>query len=103
MPPPLPTRELGIRIGSRLANHTLDVFIDLACPFSKKIFMKLLDVHAWAEELKPGRLGMRFFLTPQPWHPQSPVLAEAVLAVQAIEEAQAIPFTKRYYSGTMFA
>ena len=94
MPPPLPSRELGLRLGARTAAHTLDVFIDLACPFSKKIFNNLLEVHQWAETVQPGGLSVRFLLTPQPWHPQSPVLAESVLAVQRIDAEKAIAFTK---------
>lgn len=84
-----------MRLGTRSAAHTLDVFIDLACPFSKKIFVSLIEVHAWAEIIKPGSLSVRFLVTPQPWHPQSSVLAESVLAVQAIAEDQAIAFTSR--------
>lgn len=97
MPPPLPSAgELGYRLGGKAAVHSLDVFIDLACPFSKKIFNKLVEVFAWAEEYKPGSFSVRFLLTPQPWHPQSGVLAEAVLAVQAIDPNQTVPFTKGY-------
>ena len=101
MPPPLPPAELGIRLGRKAAANTLDVFIDMACPFSKKIFDTLLNVYNWAEQTKPDGLGVRFLLTPQPWHPQSPVLAEAVLAVQAVDADKAIAFTKGYFQSTI--
>jgi protein-disulfide isomerase len=88
----LPPGELGFRLGSKMAQSSLDVFIDIACPFSKKIFLRLLDVHVWAEGCRPGALSVRFLVTPQPWHPQSSILAEAVLAVQAIDAKQTVPF-----------
>lgn len=98
MPPPLPPKELGFRLGCKSAGHTIDVFIDIACPFSKKIFKTLQGVYDWAQSSKPNALSVRFLVTPQPWHPQSPVLAEAVLAVQAIDETKANPFTNAYAS-----
>ena len=94
MPPPLPPRELGFRL-SRFATTNLDVFIDLACPFSKKIFLQLAAVHKWADTIKKDAFSVRFLLTPQPWHPQSPILAEAVLAMQMIDESKTVDYTTR--------
>jgi hypothetical protein len=74
MPPALPPKPLGIYLGSRAATTTVDVFVDPCCPFSKKIFLKLLEVHDWAESTSPGKLCVRVFLYPQPWHPQSTML-----------------------------
>ena len=90
----LPSRELGFRLG-KYAAVNLDVFIDMACPFSKKIFKQLSEVYKWSENKKSGGLSIRYLLTPQPWHPQSPILAEAVLAVQMIDESKTIDYTDK--------
>lgn len=92
MPAAIPPKPLGIYIGSRHANTIVDVFCDPCCPFSKKIFLKLLEVHRWAESHHPGKFCVRVFLYPQPWHPQSTMLVEAAVAVQRIDEKQVVPF-----------
>lgn len=96
MPPPLPKKRLGIVLGSPTANASLDVFIDPVCPFSCKIFKRLLEVHTWSENTAEGSFKINFFLTPQPWHPQSPITVEAAIAVQMIDDAQTIPYLERY-------
>ena len=98
MPPALPPKPLGIFIGSRTANTQVDVFCDPCCPFSKKIFLKLLEVHTWAESSgHAGKLCIRVFLYPQPWHPQSTMLVEAAVAVHKIDESQTIPFLSKLF------
>jgi hypothetical protein len=86
MGPPLPPKALGIRLGSQVAKVSLSCFIDLCCPFSKKIFVRLSEVHKWSETKYPGAFSINFLLTPQPWHPQSPILTESVLAVQKVND-----------------
>lgn len=93
--PPLPKQQLGFRLGSAVATNLMDVFIDISCPFSKKIFKTLLKVHDWAECTKKDSFSVRFIITPQPWHPQSPVMAEAIFAVQKIDPSKTVEFTDR--------
>jgi protein-disulfide isomerase len=97
MPPPLPKQPLGFRVGAAAAANQMDCFIDLACPFSKKIFKQLLEVHAWSESVKSDVFAVRFLVMPQPWHPQSPVLAEAVLAVHKLAPSQTVAFTDKLF------
>ena len=97
MPPVLPPKPLGIFLGCRTAQTMVDVFVDPCCPFSKKIFIKLLEVHEWAESTAPSKLCVRVFLYPQPWHPQSTMLVEAAVAVQRTDETQVIPFLVKLF------
>jgi hypothetical protein len=62
----------------------LEVFVDFACPFSKKIFDMLTGVVLPFYKNQAGaggcKLKINFMQTPQPWHPQSGLMHEAVLA-----------------------
>lgn len=75
----------------------VDVFVDPCCPFSLKIFLKLLQVHDWAEGRAEGELCIRVFLYPQPWHPQSTMLVEAIVAVQRVDETVTVPFMTKLF------
>eukprot|EP00602_Paraphysomonas_sp_CaronLab_P003459 CAMPEP_0185025572 /NCGR_PEP_ID=MMETSP1103-20130426/8472_1 /TAXON_ID=36769 /ORGANISM="Paraphysomonas bandaiensis, Strain Caron Lab Isolate" /LENGTH=202 /DNA_ID=CAMNT_0027558793 /DNA_START=70 /DNA_END=678 /DNA_ORIENTATION=+ len=97
MPPPLPPKPLGINLGSPASPVKVDVFIDPCCPFSKKIFKQLMDVHSWAEQTDPSALNVCIYLCPQPWHPQSPVLVESALAVQMIDETRVVPYLDKLF------
>ncbi|KAJ1631227.1 hypothetical protein T492DRAFT_592113 [Pavlovales sp. CCMP2436] len=80
----LPTAPLGISFGGGDASTPkIEVFLDFACPFSGRLFRTI-----WLES-RPGRPlhGRAQFtveLVVQPWHPQSEVLHESVLAVRAL-------------------
>ncbi|SPO02301.1 uncharacterized protein DNG_04974 [Cephalotrichum gorgonifer] len=67
--------------------HTIEVYLDYACPFSAKIFNALLTTVAplirsnptWASQ---AQLIFRHQI--QPWHPQSTLLHESALAVNQV-------------------
>ncbi|KAF9534587.1 thioredoxin-like protein [Crepidotus variabilis] len=72
-----------IILGNRNAPHTLDVFLDYVCPFSKKMAGKLDSI------VKPlisnggkydGKIKVIFRLQTQPWHAMSTITHEAGLA-----------------------
>lgn len=85
MPPLLPPSTLGILLGTKSADIKIDVFIDLCCPFSKKIFKRLYtEVFPLVEATKANSVCFCFYLTPQPWHPQSSMMTESVIAVKLI-------------------
>lgn len=90
MGPPLPPKQLGIRLGSQLAKVNMACFVDLCCPFSKKIMVRLNEVHRWSEGKYPGAFSINYLLTPQPWHPQSTILSESVIAVQKVNDNDAV-------------
>mmetsp|Transcript_16252 Transcript_16252/g.22902 ORF Transcript_16252/g.22902 Transcript_16252/m.22902 type:complete len:196 (+) Transcript_16252:3-590(+) len=60
----------------------VEVFIDLACPFSGKIFLTLVKLR---EDFKKNNIKCIIHHVPQPWHPQSTYLNEAALAVKLIK------------------
>jgi len=57
--------------------RTLEVFLELTCPFSARAFGKFDALMARAGE---DRLTLKIRLLPQPWHTFSPVTVRAVLA-----------------------
>ncbi|PSR73409.1 hypothetical protein PHLCEN_2v10701 [Hermanssonia centrifuga] len=74
-------------MGDRNAPHTLDVFLDYVCPFSKKLATTLDQV------VKPllaeggeyaGKAKVIFRNHPQPWHASSTFVHEASLALVRI-------------------
>jgi protein-disulfide isomerase len=97
MPAPLPPKPLGLFLGSRAAPTLVEVYVDPCCPFSKKIFLKLLEVFDWAESTAVGKLCIRVLFYPQPWHPQSTMLVESAVAVQRIDEAKVVPFMVKLF------
>lgn len=86
MGPPLPSRELGHVLGGEGAAVTLAVWLDYACPFSKRFhdtFTKQVLPH-YGDKIK-----FVVYHQVQPWHPQSTMMHEAAIAVSKVggEEA----------------
>eukprot|EP00755_Sulcionema_specki_P022370 Sspe_Gene.76336::Locus_47696_Transcript_1_1_Confidence_1.000_Length_723::g.76336::m.76336 len=70
----------------------VELFLDLDCPFSAKMFS---TVYGSVEPaVKTRKIAFFFNPVPQPWHPQSCVMAEAFLAVQAIAPAKVLNFAR---------
>lgn len=99
MGPPLPRAPLGIRLfGSTDAKLVLELFFDLNCPYSAKMFRCVRELpRALAEKAPTASLSMIVHLVPQPWHPQSCIQNEAVLAVQAVKPELAVAFMNRVF------
>jgi len=59
------------------------------CPHLRLLAMLtvLPQVIPWITENAAGQVKMTMFTMPQPWHPQSVALAEAVLAVETVDQA----------------
>lgn len=71
--------------------HTVEVFLDYACPFSTKIWRTLsAEVIPY---LKTQNVSFIFRHQVQPWHPNSTLLHEAALAVEKLNPAGFIPFS----------
>ncbi|GAA5985384.1 hypothetical protein JCM5350_005167 [Sporobolomyces pararoseus] len=72
------------RIGSPSAAHTLELFLDLVCPFSKKqltgVRKSLIPLIENNEELRQN-LSIVIAQVPQPWHASSTLVHEAALGV----------------------
>jgi len=64
------------------AVHTLELYLDYVCPFSKKMFMTIYDQILPTIKTKySGRLQLIFRQQIQPWHPSSTLTHEAGAAV----------------------
>mmetsp|Transcript_44802 Transcript_44802/g.115952 ORF Transcript_44802/g.115952 Transcript_44802/m.115952 type:complete len:205 (+) Transcript_44802:71-685(+) len=85
--PPMPSRPLGVaylRDSGRPA-QVVELFLDLCCPFSKKMFNTLVGGGVIS---KMADVDFVFMPVVQPWHPQSTLMHEAALAVREVAGPQ---------------
>ncbi|RPB27112.1 hypothetical protein L211DRAFT_834789 [Terfezia boudieri ATCC MYA-4762] len=62
--------------------HTLELYLDYTCPFSKKLFNQFYqNVFPVIQDKYPGKVQCIFRHQIQPWHPSSTLVHEAALAV----------------------
>mmetsp|Transcript_2426 Transcript_2426/g.5152 ORF Transcript_2426/g.5152 Transcript_2426/m.5152 type:complete len:215 (-) Transcript_2426:36-680(-) len=87
MPPPVPSRPLGVRLlGNPSATVVIELFLDLCCPFSRKMFATLDAEGGVFEQIRADsslsdKIEFIFHNLPQPWHAQSPIMHESMFAV----------------------
>lgn len=76
-------------IGSRSATHTLELYLDLICPFSQKQLAGVRD--SVIPLIHDGKLDLKIVLRQivQPWHSSSTLVHEAALGVAAVLAAGA--------------
>ena len=67
-PPSWPAEPIGTKLNSG-APITIELFLDLICPFSMKMFCALYDGDMFAK--LDGKVCFVFQNVPQPWHPQT--------------------------------
>ena len=60
-------------VGTKAAKiHTLELYLDFVCPFSAKLWERIItDVIPYVEKEKPGQVEFVFRQLVQPWHPSS--------------------------------
>ncbi|KAI9811339.1 MAG: hypothetical protein M1827_005499 [Pycnora praestabilis] len=76
-------------VGQKLATgvspkalHTLELYLDYVCPFSKKMFNTIFnEVYPLVETKYAGKVQFIFRQQIQPWHPSSTLVHEAGVAV----------------------
>lgn len=86
--------------GVPAAVHTLEVFVDFACPYSAKIFKTLYTVVAPAIRANPAwasSVEVIFRQQVQPWHPSSTLMHEAAVAVLQLDPAKFWPFAEQLF------
>lgn len=67
--------------GHASAAHTLELYLDIICPFSRKQLQGVRrDVLPFAEK-NPDKLQVIIRQVPQPWHASSTLVHEAALGV----------------------
>ncbi|KNC96777.1 uncharacterized protein SPPG_07985 [Spizellomyces punctatus DAOM BR117] len=70
----------GYTLGSPSASTKFEVYLDYLCPFSKKIFSRILqDIHP-----QYPSISFTFRHQVQPWHPQGTLLHETAIAVHTL-------------------
>ncbi|TIA69611.1 hypothetical protein D6C76_07782 [Aureobasidium pullulans] len=80
--------------GSLGPNHTLELFLDYVCPFSKKQFETFYhDVAPIVEKKYSKKLQVIFRQQIQPWHPSSTLVHEAAVAVLRTDSSKFWPFS----------
>ncbi|KFY78934.1 hypothetical protein V499_02018 [Pseudogymnoascus sp. VKM F-103] len=78
--------------------HTLEVYLDYVCPFSKKQFETLYEkVFPIIKTKYTGRINVVFRQQVQPWHPSSTLVHEAGVAALRLD-----PKTFWAYSAVLF-
>jgi hypothetical protein len=83
-PPILPTVG-GVSLTASRVPITIELFLDLVCPFSCKMFKTLLhEVIPKLSAEQRSKLSIVVQQVPQPWHPHSSYVHEAALAVKDI-------------------
>ena len=91
MAPPLPKAPLGHLVSATTPSSSsssppiaLEAYLDLVCPFSKRLYTRL------TQDVLPalsGKISLTLHQTPQPWHFQSAILHEALAAVGLVKPA----------------
>ena len=82
MPPPLPPTQVGVALVNTRPDVNIELFLDLICPFSKKMFCTLYE--AVLPKLAGKPVTMVINQVVQPWHPQGTYVHEAALAVKQV-------------------
>lgn len=66
---------------------------DPFCPFCSREWQTLSkEVIPWLKAERAGAVDFTMYLLPQPWHPQSGMLCEAVIAAQEQSDKAAVDF-----------
>jgi len=82
MPPPLPPGALGFPLTTAGGAVVVELFLDLICPFSAKMFCTRFD--GGVLEQYGQTVSFVLHQVPQPWHPQGSWVHEAVLAASEV-------------------
>ncbi|KAF2088190.1 hypothetical protein K490DRAFT_56199 [Saccharata proteae CBS 121410] len=80
------------------AVHTLELYLDYVCPFSKKMFVTLYDsVIPTVKSKYASKLQIIFRQQIQPWHPSSTLVHEAGAAVLRLAPSKFYDFSKALF------
>lgn len=74
--------------------HTVELYLDYACPFSGKLYKKwFTEIYPAVESKYNGKIKIVFKNYVQPWHPTSTLLHEAGIVVARFEPEQFLKFS----------
>ncbi|EON62025.1 hypothetical protein W97_01244 [Coniosporium apollinis CBS 100218] len=78
--------------------HTLELYLDYVCPFSKKMFATLYrSVLPTIKSKYAGKLALIFRQQIQPWHPSSTLVHEAGVAVLRLAPDRFWEFSQKLF------
>ncbi|KAK3113285.1 hypothetical protein LTR53_009569 [Teratosphaeriaceae sp. CCFEE 6253] len=84
---------------SPYALHTLELYLDYVCPFSKKMFNTVYDqVFPLVKAKYADKVQFIFRQQIQPWHPSSTLVHEAGAAVLQTDPDKFWPFSKALFA-----
>ncbi|KAI9680073.1 MAG: hypothetical protein M1817_005089 [Caeruleum heppii] len=76
------------------ALHTLELYLDYVCPFSKKMFQTVYSsVYPLISQHYTSKVQIIFRQQIQPWHPSSTLVHEAAVAVLKTSPDKFFPFS----------
>ena len=88
MAPPLPSVPVGIKLTNSFSSGVVvDLFHDVCCPYSKKMFDTVFCSLIPALETENLIEGVQFLWqsVPQPWHAQSCCMHDAIMAASILD------------------
>ena len=85
MGPPLCPTQAGFALCAARPSVQVELFLDLICPFSSKMFQTVFN--EVIPKLENKDITFIVQQVPQPWHPQGTYVHEAALAVKSVEPA----------------
>jgi len=78
--------------------HTLELYLDYVCPFSKKMFNTVYDsVVPLVEKKYESKVQIIFRQQVQPWHPSSTLVHEAGVAILRVDQDKYWQFSKALF------
>ena len=87
MAPPLPSVPAGIKLTNSFSSGVVvDLFHDVCCPYSKKMFDTVFRslIPALEKENLIGGIQFLWQSVPQPWHAQSCCMHDAIMAASIL-------------------
>ena len=88
MAPPLPSVPAGIKLTNSFSSGVVvDLFHDVCCPYSKKMFDTVFRslIPALEKENLIGGIQFLWQSVPQPWHAQSCCMHDAIMAASILD------------------
>lgn len=78
--------------------HTIELYLDYVCPFSKKMFNTVYtSVFPLIKKKYPNKVQILFRQQIQPWHPSSTLVHEAGVAVLKLQPGRFWEFSKALF------
>eukprot|EP00568_Trieres_chinensis_P013429 CAMPEP_0183315582 /NCGR_PEP_ID=MMETSP0160_2-20130417/52292_1 /TAXON_ID=2839 ORGANISM="Odontella Sinensis, Strain Grunow 1884" /NCGR_SAMPLE_ID=MMETSP0160_2 /ASSEMBLY_ACC=CAM_ASM_000250 /LENGTH=349 /DNA_ID=CAMNT_0025481183 /DNA_START=43 /DNA_END=1092 /DNA_ORIENTATION=- len=88
----------GLRVGDPSTDVLCEVFVDFACPYSRKLFTTLTTGSEAVLDTYGGRMAFTFHNVLQPWHHQSLWLHESSFAIKLLYPRSELAYWKALFA-----